>query len=187
MIEQPKHVAAYEFYRDMDKRSYSGVTKAFSVSMTSVKKWAREFDWKTRIVLWDNAVREGVEAGALESLVDTRIEEIEQLSKAMSEIDTVMPMIFDALHSATYIDEETGKRKVRIVPETTQDMAALYNAQTRFVAAKVKLVETVRKIRGESDKVEVSGSMNVSLKETLNEYESVLKRISTSDPAEDAS
>ena len=161
MQEQPKHVAAYEFYRDMDKRSYSGVTKAFSVSMTSVKKWAREFDWKTRIVLWDNAVREGVEAGALESLVDTRIEEIEQLSKAMGEIDTVMPMIFDALHSATYIDKETGKRKVRIVPETTQDMAALYTAQTRFASAKVKLIETVRKIRGEADNINVKTVLEV--------------------------
>jgi hypothetical protein len=159
MIEHPKHVAAYEFYRDMPKRSYQGVTKAFSVSETSVKKWAREFKWKMRISAWDSAVREGVEAGALEALVDTRIEEIEQLSKAMSEIDTVMPMIFDALQSATYLDPETGKRKVKIVPETTQDMAALYNAQTRFVAAKVKLVETVRKIRGESDKVEVTGSL----------------------------
>jgi uncharacterized protein YjcR len=163
MIEQPKHVAAYEFYRDMQKRSYRGVTKAFSVSETSVKKWSREFNWKTRIAVWDNAVREGVEAGALESLVDTRIEEIEQLSKAMSEIDTVMPMIFDALQSATYLDEETGRRKVKIVPETTQDMAALYNAQTRFVAAKVKLVETVRKIRGEPDKVEVTGSLKHDL------------------------
>jgi hypothetical protein len=163
MIEQPKHVAAYEFYRDMQKRSYRGVTKAFSVSETSVKKWAREFKWKTRIAVWDNAVREGVEAGALESLVDTRIEEIEQLSKAMSEIDTVMPLIFDALKSATYLDEKTGRRKVRIKPENTQDMAALYNAQTRFVAAKVKLVETVRKIRGESDKVEVTGSLKHDL------------------------
>lgn len=161
MIEQPKHVAAYEFYRDMPKRSYSGVTKAFSVSMTSVKKWARVFGWKNRTVVWDNAVREGVEAGALESLVDTRVEEIEQLSKAMGEIDAVMPMIFDALHSATYIDENTGKRKVKIVPENTQDMAALYNAQTRFVAAKVKLVETVRKIRGEADNVNLKTTIEV--------------------------
>lgn len=159
MKEQPKHIAAYEFYRDLPKRSYQQVATAFSVSLTSVKKWAKAFNWQERVTVWDNAVREGVEEGALEALVDTRVEEIKQLSKALTEIDAVMPMIFDALQSATYEDEKTGERKVRIVPETTQDMVALYNAQSRFAAAKVKLVETVRKIRGESDKVEVTGTL----------------------------
>jgi len=70
-------------------------------------------------------------------------------------------MIFDALQSATYEDEKTGERKVRIVPETTQDMVALYNAQSRFAAAKVKLVEAVRKIRGESDNTNLNTTLVV--------------------------
>lgn len=177
MKEQPKHVAAYEFYRDLPKRSYQQVANAFSVSLTSVKKWAKAFNWQERVAVWDNAVREGVEEGALEALVDTRVEEIRQLSKAMTEIDAVMPMIFDALQSATYVDKKTGKRKVRIVPETTQDMAALYNAQTRFVSAKVKLVEAVRKIRGESDKVTVSGTLEhkTDLEKTLKKYGEIFR------------
>lgn len=187
MKEQPKHVAAYEFYRDMPKRSYLGVSSKFTVSLTSVKKWSRAFKWQDRIVIWDNAIREGVEGGALEALVDTRIKGIEQLDRTMSEIDAVMPLIFDALQSATHIDPVTGKRKVTIVPESTQDMTALYNAQSRFVTAKVKLVETVRKIMGESDKVEIKGNVNVSLNETLKEYEETLKRIVASDPVENDS
>ena len=141
---------------ELHKRYKSGIP-----SEGTLKKWSVRFKWQNKIVIRDNATYEGIAEKMTEAMVDTRIEEIEQLSKAMSEIDTVMPMIFDALQSATYLDEKTGRRKVRIVPENTQDMAALYNAQTRFVAAKVKLVETVRKIRGESDNVNLNTVLNV--------------------------
>jgi len=192
MQEQPKHTAAYEFYRDMPKRSYQGVATKFTVSMTSVKKWSKAFKWKMRIAAWDAAIREGVEEGALEALVDTRIKSIEQLDRTMDEIDAVMPMIFDALQSCTIMDTETGKRRVKIIPETTQDMTALYAAQTRFATAKVKLVETMRKVMGESDNVKVSGEVKheMNITDTMREYDGLLAKITprnqdTNDNADD--
>lgn len=161
MKEHPKHVAAYEFYRDMPKRSLAKVAQKFSVSETSINKWNNAFKWQRRVAAWDNAVREGVEEGALEALVDTRIKEIDQLDQAMREIDVVMPLIFDALQSCTTVDPETGKKHVKIVPENTNDMANLYRAQTGFVNAKIKLVETVRKIMGESDNVNLKTVLEV--------------------------
>ena len=165
MKEQPKHVAAYEFYRDMLKRSLAQVAQKFSVSETSINKWNKEFKWQMRIAAWDAAIREGVEEGAIEAVVDVRLKELEHLDRAMSEIDVVMPLIFDALTSCTYTDDKTGKKHVRIVPESTSDMASLYNAQSRFITAKTKLIETMRKVRGESDNINLKTVLEVRYEE----------------------
>ena len=171
-----------KLHEELSRRYKSGIP-----SEGTLKKWSVRFKWQNQIVIRDNAAYEGVAEKMTEAMVDTKVKELEHLDKAMTEIDAVMPMIFDALDACTITDKETGEKHVKIVPETTQDMAALYNAQTRFVNAKVKLVETGRKIRGESDKVEVTGVVNISLDETLKEYEDVIKRITASNPAKDDS
>ncbi len=168
MKETPKHIAAYTFYRDMDKRSLAKVAQKFRVSETSINKWNKAFKWQMKIAAWDTAIREGVEERAIEAVVEHRINEIEHLDRAMTDIDAVMPLIFDALESCTETDPQTGKKRVKIVPESTQDMAALYNAQARFVTAKVKLVETVRKVIGESDNINVKNILEVRYEDPSN-------------------
>ena len=143
-----------KLHEELSRRYKSGIP-----SEGTLKKWSVRFKWQNQIVIRDNAAYEGVAEKMTEAMVDTKVKELEHLDNAMSEIDAVMPMIFDALDACTITDKETGEKHVKIIPETTQDMAALYNAQTRFVNAKVKLVETGRKIRGESDKLEVIGSL----------------------------
>jgi len=170
-----------KLHEELSRRYKNG--KRGIPSEGTLKKWSVRFKWRNKIVIRDNATYEGVAEKMTEAMVDTKVKEIEQLDQAMGEIDTVMPMIFDALQSCTHTDPATGKKHVKIVPETTQDMAALYNAQTRFVAAKVKLIEVARKIMGESDKVEIMGKVDIGLDETLKEYEDVLKRIAASNPA----
>ena len=61
MIEQPKHTAAYGLYRDLDKRNYQAVADKLSVSMTSVKKWGKEFHWQERVMLHDKEIADGVQ------------------------------------------------------------------------------------------------------------------------------
>lgn len=139
----------------------------------TIKKWSARYKWKNQVVIRDNAASEGVAKKMTAAQVDVKIDELEQLDRAMSEIDAVMPLIIDALDSCTEMDPETGEKHVTIIPESTQDMATLYNAQARFVAAKVKLVETVRKVRGETDNVNVNHSGEVAmtpLEETLKKY-----------------
>ncbi|RLD17889.1 MAG: hypothetical protein DRI69_11365 [Bacteroidetes bacterium] len=156
-------------------------------SYDSLKRWSVKYKWQDRVLLRDNAVREGLEASSAAVVVEAKIKELEHLYNGLSTVDDSILLISDTLNTCTATDPETGKKKVTILPETTQDMAALYNAQTRFVAAKVKLVETVRKIRGESDTVKVTGAVNVSLDATLKEYEKVINKIATSDPTENDS
>lgn len=159
MKEQPKHVAAYEFYRDMPKRSLAKAAGAMGTSETSINKWNKAFDWQRKIATWDAAIREGIEERAITAVVDTRLKELEQLDRAFDEIDKLKPLIFSALEACTTKDPETGKRHIAIIPENTQDMTALYNAMSRLNSTQVKIVEVARKIRGESDKIDLTGSI----------------------------
>lgn len=145
-----------KLHDELSRRYKSGIP-----SEGTLKKWSVRFKWQNQIVIRDNATYEGVAEKMTEAMVDTKMKELEQLDRTMSEIDAVMPLIFDALQSCTITDPKTGKKHVKIVPESTQDMVALYNAQSRFAAAKVKLVETVRKIMGESDNVNVKTVLEV--------------------------
>lgn len=72
MQEQPKHVAAYEFYRDLPKRSYHEVSRKFTCSMTSVKKWAKAFNWQERVMLHDQEVQKGVQEKMLPEWIETK-------------------------------------------------------------------------------------------------------------------
>ena len=47
--EQPRHIKAFEYYVSLDKRSYRAVAKKFTVSETSIKKWAKAFHWQDKL------------------------------------------------------------------------------------------------------------------------------------------
>jgi len=50
MRETLRHVKALNYYYELgDSRGYPAVAREFTVSRTSVKKWAKEFDWQKRI------------------------------------------------------------------------------------------------------------------------------------------
>jgi len=121
-------------------------------SYDSLKRWSIKYNWQDRILLRDNAVREGVQASVSAVVVEAKIKELEQLDTAYSEIEAVKPLIVSALQS---------KHVAKIMPETTQEVAALYNALSRLDSVQVKIVETARKIRGESDKVDLNTTINV--------------------------
>ncbi len=183
MQEQPRHAAAYTFYRDMPKRSYRVVAQKCAVSETSVKKWAKAFKWQDRIVLWDRAIHEGIQDASIAAVVETRIKEIEQLDHTYREIEDLKPLIFSALDTCSSKDPKTGGRRIEVIPQNTQDMTALYNALSRLNTTQIKIIEVERKIRGEPDEVAVTGTVHVSLSETLKEYENIITRISEGDPA----
>jgi transposase len=48
--ETQKHATAFAYYLQLGgRRSYVSVADRFDVSETSVRKWARSFDWKSRV------------------------------------------------------------------------------------------------------------------------------------------
>ena len=94
MHEQPKHVAAYEFYRDMPKRSYLGVSSKCTVSLTSVKKWAKAFDWQEKVMLHDQEVQKGVQEKMMPEWIEAKAYllkvALEQVKKGRN--DGVIPL-----------------------------------------------------------------------------------------------
>lgn len=78
-------------------------------SKDTLKRWSIKHNWQNLILLKDHAVYEGVAEKVTESMIDTKVKELEHLDRAMSEIDVTMPLIFDALTACTVKDEKTGK------------------------------------------------------------------------------
>ena len=72
MQETPKHLDAYAFYRDLKKRSYPAVASELSVSVTSVKKWAKAFNWQERVMLHDQEVHKGVQEKMMPEWIETK-------------------------------------------------------------------------------------------------------------------
>lgn len=73
MIETLKHKEAYEFYYTLgDKRSYLLVARQFTVSTTSVKKWAVAFNWQRRILERDRELGQRLEKVTNKSIVEEK-------------------------------------------------------------------------------------------------------------------
>lgn len=58
MTEKLKHREAFEYY--CIHRNLRQVGKKFNVSQTSLNKWSKEFNWRERLMVWDQKTQEGV-------------------------------------------------------------------------------------------------------------------------------
>ena len=126
MQETPKHADAYTFYRDLQKRSYPLVASKFSVSVTSVKKWSKAFNWQERVMLHDQEVQKGVQEKMMPEWIDAK-----------------------AYLLKVALEQVKKGRDAGVIPTSTRDMMAA--------------IKEARSIMGESDKVEVTGSLKHDL------------------------
>ena len=72
MKETPRHIAAYEFYRDQDKRSIAKVAIEFSVAETSINKWKKAVNWQERVMLHDQEILRGVQEKMMPEWIETK-------------------------------------------------------------------------------------------------------------------
>lgn len=68
MKEQPRHKKAFEFYVGLEKRSLAKVSREFNVSVQSLIKWSKAFNWKGRL-----KERDEKNAKAIAEKTDTEI------------------------------------------------------------------------------------------------------------------
>ena len=101
MKEQPRHVAAYEFYRDMPKRSLAKVAQKFGVSETSINKWNKAFNWQERVMLHDQEVQKGVREKMMPEWIETK-----------------------AYLLKVALEQVKKGRDVGVIPSSTRDMMA---------------------------------------------------------------
>ena len=87
MKETLRHLSAYEFYYNSgNKLSYSKVAKEFSVSETSIKKWAKAHNWKERAHLRDIEIAKKLKEKTTQSAVNItakRLKETQDLHKIL--------------------------------------------------------------------------------------------------------
>ncbi len=50
--------SAFKIYLELDERNYPKVAEKLSKSLTLIKRWAKEYDWKNRAIAWDNSLLE---------------------------------------------------------------------------------------------------------------------------------
>ena len=142
-----------KLYEELHRRYKHGVP-----SEGSLKKWSGRFKWQDKIVIRDNAAYEGVAEKMTAAQVDVKIDDLAQLDQAHDEIEAIKAQVMTALQSDQGV--------AIIMPETTQDTAALCNVVSRLNTTQVKIIETKRKIRGDPDKIEVAA--NVKLTEHID-------------------
>jgi len=150
MIERPKHIAAYNFYRDMVNRNYPAVASKFAVSHTSVKKWGREFNWQERAMLHDQEVQKGVQEKMMPEWIETK-----------------------AYLLKVALEQVKKGRDAGVSPANTRDMMAA--------------IKEARSIMGETDNVKVEANVKheISINETMREYDALLATISPRDQDQD--
>ena len=85
----------------MPKRSYLGVSTKFTVSLTSIKKWAKAFNWQERVMLHDQEVQKGVQ------------------EKMMPEWIAAKALLLEIA-----LEQVTKGRKDGVIPISTRDMMA---------------------------------------------------------------
>lgn len=73
MKETLKHKEAFEYYYGLgDQRSYPAVARKFTVSVTSIKKWAKAFNWQERVEQRDIENARRLEEKTNETVVATK-------------------------------------------------------------------------------------------------------------------
>lgn len=73
MRETLRHREAFEYYYSLgEKRSYPQVASKFAVSVTSVKKWAKAFNWQERVEQRDIENARKLEKKTNEAVVETK-------------------------------------------------------------------------------------------------------------------
>lgn len=98
--EQAHHIRAFEHYYGLgEQRSYERVAAEFSVASSTVKLWARSFDWQVRIRERDLDIARDVAGRTLSDQVTRRERSVQivhlalvQLAKAIAEGEVRMTL-----------------------------------------------------------------------------------------------
>lgn len=72
--EDTRQLEAFESYYAMgDKRSYRNLAQQYNVSVTTINKWAKKFNWLERIEQRNLVVAKKMESKAIQTVVDMKV------------------------------------------------------------------------------------------------------------------
>lgn len=134
MIETLRHQEAFDYYYSLgDKRGYPQVALRFSVSKTSIVKWAKAHNWPGRVQQRDIEIARRIEkktnTAIVNSKADYRVEIRENLK------------ILKELIRTAILREAPGQPPIlNIDVENAKDMAALIGAVEKLMKLDLLLI-----------------------------------------------
>lgn len=112
--ETQRHSTAFAYYLQLGgKRSYPQVARQFSVSVTSVKKWAQSFNWEQRVQQVDEkanaAQRDRAEEGYLQTAEDFRLLKYRTLGELKQRTDSGDCSVMELIQILRAVKVELGE------------------------------------------------------------------------------
>ena len=100
--EQPRHIKAFEYYVSLDKRSYRKVAQKFTVSETSVKKWAKAFSWQEQLPERDKKTSTVLAKKTDDTILKTKAEYRVELQQNIKLIRAALAQIAAKIRDKTF-------------------------------------------------------------------------------------
>ena len=76
--------SAFKIYLELDERSYKKVAEKLKKSTTLIYRWADKFDWKNRVIAWDNSLLEELRKTEKQNLSKTINRQLKDLQNFQS-------------------------------------------------------------------------------------------------------
>lgn len=87
MVETKRHGDAFDYYYSLGiDRSYPAVASKFTVSRTSVKKWAKAFNWRERVIQRDVEINRKTEQKTNKAIVNTKADYRAEIAKDLKSL-----------------------------------------------------------------------------------------------------
>lgn len=91
MKETLRHRKAFEYYYSLgSKRSYPQVASLFTVSLTSVKKWAKSFKWQQRVRDRDIKNANKLEEKTDETILEAKLKYLTIIQDTLQKYETAL-------------------------------------------------------------------------------------------------
>jgi len=127
MQETKRHGEAFEYYYSLgESRSYTEVARKFTVSRTSIHKWAKAFNWQFRITQRDLNINKKVEEKTDNAIVNTKADYRRDIRLALQPVKA-------AINKAIVKNEETGQLEVRIPIVEAKDLSSVIGSFEKLV------------------------------------------------------
>jgi len=116
MIETLRHREAFEYYYSLgDKRSYPQVALKFTVSKTSLKKWAKAFNWKERVGLRDIENAKSLEKKTNQTVVNTKADYRAEIKTQLGILKAMLNKVIQDFKNNNILDVDNVKDLEKVI------------------------------------------------------------------------
>jgi len=153
MQETKRHGDAFDYYYSLGaERSYPQVASKFTVSRTSVKIWAKEFNWKNRVIQRDLEINKRIEEKTDSAIVNTKADYRAGIAEDLEELTTIRQRAVKLIGDATEAIEK-GTIKISDVKEfdnVVSSLKKLHDLNKDYIKLDLVLIgENIVELQGE--------------------------------------